>query len=84
LLPLLQEDDLLIITADHGCDPTIKTSTDHTREYVPLLVYGKKTAQGVNLDTRHTFSDIAKTVAEIFGLENTFPGKSFLEEITGH
>ncbi len=84
LLPLLHQDDLLIITADHGCDPTIKTSTDHTREYVPLLVYGKQTAQGVDLGTRHTFSDIAKTVAEIFGLENSFPGESFLDEITEH
>ncbi len=81
LLPLLQEDDLLIITADHGCDPTLKHSTDHTREYVPLLAYGPKTTPGVNLGTRDTFADVACTVAEIFGLRHSFPGTSFLREM---
>ncbi|MCH8027340.1 MAG: phosphopentomutase [candidate division Zixibacteria bacterium] len=82
LLGKLCDDDLLIITADHGCDPTIKTSTDHSREYVPLLVYGKNARAGVNLGTRETFADVACTLAEMFRLENGFPGISFLESIT--
>ena len=81
LLPILRHDDLLIITADHGCDPTIKSSTDHTREYVPLLVYGEKVKPGVNLGTRETFADIACTLADNFSLEHSFRGKSFLNEI---
>lgn len=81
LLRYLRQDDLLIITADHGCDPTIKSSTDHTREYAPLLVYGEKVKQGVNLGTRETFADIACTLADIFDLEHRFKGKSFLADI---
>ena len=81
LLDKLRDDDLLIITADHGCDPTIKTSTDHTREYVPLLVYGKNVKTGVNLGTRETFADIACTMAEVFGLKHKFRGVSFLNQI---
>jgi phosphopentomutase len=81
LLPGMKEDDLLIITADHGCDPTLKNSTDHTREYVPLLVYNKNISSGVNLGIRESFSDIGQTLAEIFGLGCSFPGKSFLKEI---
>jgi len=81
LLIALRDDDLLLITADHGCDPTIKTSTDHTREYVPLLVYGRKIRKGVNLGTRETFADVACTVAEVFSLEHSLPGKSFLPEV---
>lgn len=81
LLEKLRENDLLIITADHGCDPTLTNSTDHTREYVPLLVYNKRIRIGCNLGTRETFSDIAQTVAEIFELDYTFPGKSFQSEI---
>jgi phosphopentomutase len=81
LLPLLREDDLLIITADHGCDPTYKKHTDHTREYVPLLVYGKKAKQGVDLGVRETFADVACTMGEIYGIEHSFPGKSFYREI---
>ena len=81
LLPLLQEDDLLIITADHGCDPATP-STDHSRECTPMLAYGKKLKQGVNLGTRDTFADIGATVLEWFGLptEKIF-GNSFLKEI---
>ena len=64
-IPALQQalgpEDLLIITADHGCDPTMLDSTDHSREYVPILVYGACFRQGVNLGTRRTFSDIAST-----------------------
>lgn len=80
LLPLLREDDLLIITADHGCDPTYKKHTDHTREYVPLLVYGKRTKQNVNLGVRETFADVACTLGEIFKIDHKFPGRSFLGE----
>ena len=81
LLPLLQEDDLLIITADHGCDPATP-STDHSRECTPMLAYGKKLKQGVNLGTRDTFADIGATVLEWFDLptEKIF-GTSFLKEI---
>jgi len=66
ILAALQDNDMLIITADHGCDPTTP-STDHSREYVPLLVYGKKLPAGINLGTRETFADVAATVAEVFG-----------------
>lgn len=82
ILPLLRPDDLLIITADHGCDPTIKTSTDHTREYVPLIAYGPNANHGIDLGTRATFADVAATVAQIFGIKNNFQAKSFLPELT--
>lgn len=81
LLPVLTDDDLLIITADHGCDPTMKHSTDHTREYVPLLAYNKRIKKGVNLGVRESFADIAQTLAEIFEINYTFPGNSFLVDI---
>ncbi len=75
-LPMLQKNDLLIITADHGCDPTFP-GTDHTREYVPLLVYSEK-LKPVPMGTRETFADIGASVLKLFGLPNPFPGKSFL------
>ncbi len=81
LLPCLNRADLLIITADHGCDPTLKNSTDHTREYVPLLVYSKNIKSGKNLGTRETFADIGTTIGEIFDIDCHFPGKSFLKDI---
>ncbi len=81
VLDILKADDLLIITADHGCDPTLKYSTDHTREYVPLLVYNIQMKTGQNLGTRETFSDISSTISEIFEIENIFPGHSFLNEL---
>jgi phosphopentomutase len=71
--------DLMIITADHGNDPTFP-GTDHTREYAPLLVYGKSARSGVNLGTRGSLSDIGQTVAENFGLKLT-AGESFLAEL---
>ncbi len=80
LLNELAEQDILIITADHGCDPTT-TSTDHTREYVPLLVYGKTLRKGINLNTRKTFSDIAQTVADVLEIECDFEAHSFYEDI---
>ena len=76
----LGPDDLAILTADHGCDPTTK-STDHSREYVPLLVYGKRARAGVDLGTRRTLSDIGQTVAENFGTAIA-TGESFLKQIS--
>ena len=79
-LPTLGEDDLVMITADHGCDPAYTATTDHTREYVPLLILGKK-VKPVNLGTRKSFADIAATVTELLGVDYDTPGKSFAEEI---
>src|SRR6056297_1818789 len=76
----MKEDDLLMITADHGCDPTFK-GTDHTREYVPLLIYGDKTKEDYQLPIRESFADIAATVAEVFNLEDFKSGESFLSNI---
>lgn len=78
ILKVLSEDDALILTADHGNDPTVK-STDHTREYVPLLFY-QKGKKGRDIGTRSSFSDVAKTVGEYFGVTNTLKGKSFLNK----
>ncbi|MGN2271033.1 phosphopentomutase [Priestia megaterium] len=77
---LLKEDDLLIITADHGNDP-VHHGTDHTREYVPLLVYNKGMQEGKELSIRQTFADIGATVAENFGVTMPKHGKSFLKEL---
>ncbi len=74
------EDDLLIITADHGCDPC-HTGTDHTREHTPLLVWSKKMQGGVNLGVRETYADISATVLDFFGLDNPLHGTSFLAEM---
>ena len=76
----LGEDDMVMITADHGCDPAFTATTDHTREYVPLLMLGKK-VKPVNLGTRATFADIAATVTDLLGVEYDTPGKSFAKEI---
>jgi len=80
VLDLLQTDDVLIITADHGCDPTTP-STDHSREYVPLLIFGEKLKKGVNLGTRRSFSDVSATLADIFEVQGTGKGGSFWEKI---
>ena len=78
ILEAMDNSDRLVISADHGNDPT-STSTDHSREYVPLLFYGKnQTAK--NLGTRDTFADVAQTIAHFFKVNNTLKGKSFLEE----
>src|SRR2546428_360655 len=77
----MREGDLLMITADHGNDPTYR-GTDHTREYAPLIVYGKKARPGVDLGTRRSLSDIGNTIAENFGLELN-AGESFMSEIAG-
>ncbi|MBR0463032.1 MAG: phosphopentomutase [Clostridia bacterium] len=76
----LDEDDLLIITADHGCDPTYPT-TDHTREYVPLLVWSLGIREGVDLGTRAAFSDVGKTGLEALKVNNDLPGTSFWKQI---
>jgi len=78
ILSKLKKDDLLIITGDHGNDPCSE-STDHSREFVPLLVYPRSNVANTNLGTRETFADIAVSVAEFFGVEHDFPGKSFLK-----
>ena len=79
-LPTLGEEDLVLITADHGCDPGYAATTDHTREYVPLLVLGQAVKPG-DLGTRNCFADIAATVAQVLGVSLETPGKSFAEEI---
>lgn len=79
-LPTLGGEDLVMITADHGCDPAYTATTDHTREYVPLLVLGQQVKPG-NLGTRQSFADIAATVTELLGVPYETPGKSFAGEI---
>ncbi|MBQ3491271.1 MAG: phosphopentomutase [Oscillospiraceae bacterium] len=79
-LPKLEQDDMLIITADHGCDPAYSATTDHTREYVPVLAFSKGVVPA-NLGTRGSFADIAATVADIFGVSLDTPGKSFAHKI---
>ena len=80
MLPEIRDDDLLIITADHGCDPSTE-STDHSREYIPILVYGKGIKAGMNLGTRKSFSDIAATVLSVFDIQGNTDGESFWERI---
>lgn len=81
VLEKLREDDLLIITADHGCDPKTP-STDHSREYTPMLAFGKKLKKGVNLGTRDSFADIGQTVMQWFGeSDDELFGKGYLKEI---
>jgi phosphopentomutase len=81
IIDTMQDTDILFITADHGCDPTTP-STDHSREYVPLLVYGKNIRHGINLGIRDTFADIAQTIADIFDIEEGISsGNSFWEVI---
>ena len=79
-LPKLGEEDILMITADHGCDPAYTATTDHTREYVPLLVLGRQ-VKPVNLGTRASFAAIAATVTDLLGVEYSTPGRSFAKEI---
>ncbi len=73
----LRDEDLLIITADHGCDPSYTRTTDHTREYVPMLMWGPKT-EPRNLGTRDSFADIGASVLKVFGIEPKFAGTAFL------
>jgi phosphopentomutase len=80
-LPILNKSDLLMITADHGCDPDPRwPTTDHSREYVPILAYTPAKQRGANLGTRATLADMGQTVAETFGA--TIPhGKTFLGDL---
>jgi len=80
IINAMKDDDILFITADHGCDPETE-STDHSREYTPVLVYGRKVRAGVNLGTRKGFSNIAATIADYLGLSTDIAGESFLGEI---
>ena len=80
LLEKMEDEDVLILTADHGCDPTTP-STDHSREYIPILVVGKPIKAGSTLGVRKSFSDIGKTVLDYLGVENELHGESFLQEI---
>ena len=75
------DEDLLIVCADHGCDPTFKRHTDHTREYTPLLAFTPRNTVGSSLGQRSTFSDVGKTVADWLGIETTIPGKSFTKPL---
>lgn len=80
-LPKMQDDDVLIITADHGCDPSTP-STDHSREYVPMIIFGKHIKHGVNLGTRPTFADISATVLDYLGVDKQdTKGESFLADV---
>ena len=81
LMPMFREDDLLVLTADHGNDPTTP-STDHSREYVPVLAFGARVRAGVDLGTRGTFADLGQTVAEVFGIGRLACGRSFLADLT--
>ena len=81
LVPRLLPGDLLMVTADHGNDPTTP-GTDHSREYVPLLVTGAHVRAGADLGTRRTFADLGQTLAEVFGVDHLAHGTSFLREMT--
>ena len=78
----MNDQDLLIITADHGCDPTY-SGTDHTREYVPILCWSRSINRPVDLGTRDTYADMAATIADYFGLSERFGAKSFWPELKG-
>lgn len=80
LLPLIKEDDLLVLTADHGNDPTF-AGTDHTREEVPLLVYSPSLKSPMELDKRLTFADLGATITDNFNTTMTTYGKSFLDDL---
>lgn len=80
LLPRLRDEDLLVVTADHGNDPTT-AGTDHSREHVPLLATGPRVEAGVNLGTRRTLADLGQTIAEIFGVGPIRHGQSFLKQL---
>lgn len=80
MMDKMRDDDLLILTADHGCDPSTP-STDHSREHVPMLAYGKMIKEGIDLGTRTSFSDIAKTISEAFYTKGEIEGNSFYKNI---
>ncbi len=83
MLPMLRESDLLVVTADHGNDPSTP-STDHSREFVPVMIAGHKVRHGVDIGTRETFADLGQTIAANFGVGPLAHGNSFLEDIVVH
>jgi phosphopentomutase len=80
MMSLMRDDDMMIVLADHGNDPAYKGS-DHTREYIPILIYGDKVKKGVDIGTRKTFADIAATISDILEIPSTPYGTSFKDEI---
>lgn len=80
LMGKLREGDVVILTADHGCDPSTP-STDHSREYTPMVIFGDRIKAGVNLGTRPTFADIAATVLDYLGAQGETDGTSFLPQV---
>ena len=82
LMDSARDDDLIVLTADHGCDPTTP-STDHSREYVPVLAAGRKVRAGADLGVRDSFADLGQTLAEVFGVGPLAAGTSFLEQLAG-
>ena len=80
IIDTMKDSDILFITADHGCDPTMP-GTDHSREHVPFLAYGKNLKENINLGTRNSFADMGQTVAEILNVEKIKNGESFLENV---
>ena len=77
IISKMREDDVLMITADHGCDPAYTKTTDHTREYIPFIMYGQK-IKPVNYGTRETFSDIGATVLKLLDIKGNIEGTSML------
>ena len=80
IMQALKDDDILILTADHGNDPSTP-STDHSREYIPIIAYGRNLKSNVNLGTRDTFADISATILDIFDMEKLENGTSFKSDI---
>ena len=80
MLPKLRDSDLLIVSADHGYDPSTP-STDHSREYVPVLLTGARVKAGTDIGTRSTFADLGQTLADSFGVGPLAHGRSFLEDV---
>jgi phosphopentomutase len=81
LFAMLHPDDLLLITADHGCDPTMPGS-DHTREYVPVLAWSRSMLRGICLGERESFADVAATLADFYAIKTPLAGESFLSELS--
>jgi phosphopentomutase len=80
IISLMNDEDILILTADHGCDPTT-SSTDHSREHIPVIIYGKRIKGGINIGIRKSYSDIGKTILDLLNVENDLYGESFAKKI---
>ena len=81
LIKYLKYDDVVYITGDHGCDPTHKAHTDHTREYVPILAWSPEMTGLCDIGTRRTYADIAATVADLMGVPERFGAESFADQL---